>query len=127
MFATVWAKGGRWSDPPLSTPDRQVAILAMAGILKQLKRPTKKVAVKPSDISEQRQGPKYPTIGCNTCLLVVTSCPGGVEDPESPCAGDHEGNRWLQYDSRELPLSKARWDSLCYVEKTHWGYRCWPR
>uniref|UniRef100_A0A4W6FG58 Uncharacterized protein n=1 Tax=Lates calcarifer TaxID=8187 RepID=A0A4W6FG58_LATCA len=81
---------------------RKVAISAMAGILKQLKRPRQKVAVKPSDIS-------------------------GIEDPEGVCVGDREGNRWLQYDSNNLPLSQEQWDSQHYVEKTHWGYYSWPR
>ncbi|KAA8581409.1 hypothetical protein FQN60_002990 [Etheostoma spectabile] len=81
---------------------RKVAISAVAGILKQLKRPRKKVAVKPSDIS-------------------------GVEEPEGVCVGDREGNRWLQYDSNNLPLSEEQWDSQPYVEKTHWGYYSWPR
>ncbi|XP_037609870.1 proteasome activator complex subunit 4B-like [Sebastes umbrosus] len=81
---------------------RKVAISAVAGILKQLKRPRKKVTVKPSDIS-------------------------GIEDPEGLCVGDREGNRWLQYDSSNLPLSEEQWDSQPYVEKTHWGYYSWPR
>ncbi|XP_038138502.1 proteasome activator complex subunit 4B [Cyprinodon tularosa] len=81
---------------------RKVAISAMAGILKQLKRPRKKVAIKPSDIS-------------------------GIQDPEGICVGDGEGNRWLQYDSNNLPLSQEQWDCLQYVEKTHLGYYSWPR
>ncbi|XP_034049345.1 proteasome activator complex subunit 4B-like [Thalassophryne amazonica] len=81
---------------------RKVAISAMAGILKQMKRPRKKVAVRPSMIS-------------------------GLEDPEGVCVGDRESNRWLQYDSNNLPLSQEQWDSQHFVEKTHWGYYSWPR
>uniref|UniRef100_A0A3Q3GH33 Proteasome activator Blm10 mid region domain-containing protein n=1 Tax=Labrus bergylta TaxID=56723 RepID=A0A3Q3GH33_9LABR len=81
---------------------RKVAISALAGVLKQLKRPTKKEAVKPSDIS-------------------------GLEDPEGVCVGDREGNCWLQYDSNNLPLSQEQWDSQHFVEKTHLGYYTWPR
>ncbi|KAM9425985.1 proteasome activator complex subunit 4B [Pholidichthys leucotaenia] len=81
---------------------RKIAISAMAGILKQLKRPVKKVAVKLADIS-------------------------GIKDPEGLCVGDREGNRWLQYDSNNLPLSQEQWDSQLYVEKPHWGYYSWPR
>lgn len=106
-------------------PDHQVAILAMAAVLKQLKRPTKKVVIKPSDISETSSDGTIVSGGALGHLSL--SCPGGVEDPEGLCAGDREANRWLQYDSRDLPSSQARWDSLCYVEKTHWGYSCWPR
>ncbi|XP_061787911.1 proteasome activator complex subunit 4B-like [Nerophis lumbriciformis] len=81
---------------------RKVSIVAMAGILKQLKRPRKKVAVKPSDI-------------------------GGVADPEGWWAGDRQANRWLQYNSNNLPLSEEQWDSQLHVEKTHVGYYSWPR
>ncbi|XP_028286764.1 proteasome activator complex subunit 4B [Parambassis ranga] len=81
---------------------RKVAISAVAGILKQLKRPTNKVSMKPSVIS-------------------------GIEEPEGVCVGDREGNRWLQYDSNNLPLSEEQWESQQYVEKTHWGYYSWPR
>ncbi|CAK6956798.1 proteasome activator complex subunit 4B [Scomber scombrus] len=81
---------------------RKAAIAAVAAILKQLKRPAQKVSVKPSDIS-------------------------GIEDPQGVCLGDREGNRWLQYDSNNLPLTQEQWDSLHYVEKTHCGYYSWPR
>ncbi|XP_077359602.1 proteasome activator complex subunit 4B-like [Festucalex cinctus] len=81
---------------------RKVAISAMAGILKQLKRPRKKIAVKPSDIS-------------------------GVADPEGVWwAGDRQANSWLQYRRAELPLSEEAWDSQMHVEKTHVGYYSWP-
>lgn len=99
----------------------------MAGILKQLKRPTKKVALKPSDISE----PDAQRGGAAVCAgppgHLSSCCAGGVEDPGGPCSGDRESNRWLQYHSQDLPLSQERWDALRYVEKTHWGYSCWPR
>ncbi|XP_061666558.1 proteasome activator complex subunit 4B isoform X2 [Syngnathoides biaculeatus] len=81
---------------------RKVAISAMAGILKQLKRPRKKIAVKPSDVS-------------------------GAPDPEDVWAGDRQANRWLQYRGAELPLSEEAWDSQLHVEKTHVGYYSWPR
>uniref|UniRef100_A0A3Q0QU92 Uncharacterized protein n=1 Tax=Amphilophus citrinellus TaxID=61819 RepID=A0A3Q0QU92_AMPCI len=81
---------------------RKAAVSAMAGVLKQLKRPSKKVALKPSDIS-------------------------GIEETDGLCVGDREGNRWLQYDSNNLPLTQEQWNSQCYVEKTHWGYYSWPR
>uniref|UniRef100_A0A8C7ZN05 Proteasome activator complex subunit 4 n=1 Tax=Oryzias sinensis TaxID=183150 RepID=A0A8C7ZN05_9TELE len=51
----------------------------------------------------------------------------GIQDPEGVCVGDREANRWLQYDSNNLPLSQEQWDSLQFVEKTHWGYYSWPR
>ncbi|XP_037134484.1 proteasome activator complex subunit 4B-like isoform X1 [Syngnathus acus] len=80
---------------------RKVAILAMAGVLKQLKRPRKKVAVKPSDVC-------------------------GAVDPEGTWAGDRKANGWLQYRSADLPLSEEAWDSQLHVEKAHVGYYSWP-
>lgn len=63
--------------------------------------------------------------GVRTCSRVYRL--GGVEEPEGLCAGDREGNRWLQYDSGSLPLTEEQWESQQYVEKTHWGYYTWPR
>uniref|UniRef100_A0A8C9XJ56 Proteasome activator subunit 4 n=1 Tax=Sander lucioperca TaxID=283035 RepID=A0A8C9XJ56_SANLU len=74
---------------------RKVAISAVAGIMKQIKRPHKKVPVSPSD---------------------------GVV-----AAGDRLDNQWLQYNSSSLPRTQQDWDSCVFVEKTHWGYYCWPR
>ncbi|KAJ8248283.1 hypothetical protein GJAV_G00240340 [Gymnothorax javanicus] len=81
---------------------RKVAISSVAGILKQLKRPHKKIPISPSDIT-------------------------GVSEPEAPIAGDRPDNRWLQYDSSCLPRSQQAWDSCRFVDKTHWGYYSWPR
>lgn len=81
---------------------RKVAISAVAGILKQLKRPRKKVSIAASDIS-------------------------GVTEPEGLVVGDRPGNDWLQYHSNRLPQTKQDWDHLHFVEKTHWGYYCWPK
>uniref|UniRef100_A0A8C9XFL1 Proteasome activator subunit 4 n=1 Tax=Sander lucioperca TaxID=283035 RepID=A0A8C9XFL1_SANLU len=72
---------------------RKVAISAVAGIMKQIKRPHKKV----------------PELS-------------GVV-----AAGDRLDNQWLQYNSSSLPRTQQDWDSCVFVEKTHWGYYCWPR
>uniref|UniRef100_A0A4W6E6W0 Proteasome activator subunit 4 n=1 Tax=Lates calcarifer TaxID=8187 RepID=A0A4W6E6W0_LATCA len=42
-------------------------------------------------------------------------------------AGDRQDNRWLQYNSSSLPRTQQDWDQCVFVEKTHWGYYCWPR
>uniref|UniRef100_A0A8B9T6E1 Proteasome activator subunit 4 n=1 Tax=Anas platyrhynchos TaxID=8839 RepID=A0A8B9T6E1_ANAPL len=81
---------------------RKVAISAVAGILKQLKRTHKKVPICPYEISGN---PK----------------PSGIQ------AGDRLDNQWLHYDSRSLPKTKEAWESCCFVEKTHWGYYTWPQ
>uniref|UniRef100_A0A672JF04 Proteasome activator subunit 4a n=1 Tax=Salarias fasciatus TaxID=181472 RepID=A0A672JF04_SALFA len=71
---------------------RKVAISAVAGIMKQIKRQHKKVPVSPSELS-----------------------------------GDRPDNQWLQYNSSNLPRTQQDWDHCVFVEKTHWGYYCWPR
>uniref|UniRef100_W5L008 Proteasome activator subunit 4b n=1 Tax=Astyanax mexicanus TaxID=7994 RepID=W5L008_ASTMX len=76
---------------------RKVAISAVAGILKQLKRPRKKMAIIPGD------------------------------EVEGLVAGDRPGNNWLQYHADTLPRTDQDWDNYRFVEKTHWGYYCWPK
>uniref|UniRef100_A0A669EYC8 Proteasome activator subunit 4a n=1 Tax=Oreochromis niloticus TaxID=8128 RepID=A0A669EYC8_ORENI len=76
---------------------RKVAISAVAGIMKQIKRPHKKVPV--SDLKEL----------------------------SGTVAGDRKDNQWLQYNSSTLPRTQKDWDQCVFVEKTHWGYYCWPR
>ncbi|KAI1887190.1 hypothetical protein AGOR_G00203600 [Albula goreensis] len=81
---------------------RKVAILAVAGILKQLKRPHKKVPVDPAEIL-------------------------GGREAEGEAAQDRPDNWWLLYDSSSLPKTQQEWDSFHFVEKTHVGYYSWPR
>ncbi|KAL2305655.1 LOW QUALITY PROTEIN: hypothetical protein Nmel_003540 [Mimus melanotis] len=81
---------------------RKVAISAVAGILKQLKRTHKKVPICPYEIS-------------------------GSPKPSSIQAGDRADNQWLHYNSQSLPKTKEAWESCCFVEKTHWGYYTWPQ
>ncbi|XP_036438981.1 proteasome activator complex subunit 4A isoform X1 [Colossoma macropomum] len=90
---------------------RKVAISALAGILKQLKRPRKKVSVSPYDISELKTS--------------LESWSGKHAD--SMVSGDRPDNQWLQYNSSRLPRSQQDWDKCCFIEKTHWGYSTWPR
>uniref|UniRef100_A0A8C5A3D9 Proteasome activator subunit 4 n=1 Tax=Gadus morhua TaxID=8049 RepID=A0A8C5A3D9_GADMO len=81
---------------------RKVAISAVAGIMKQLKRPHKKVPVNPLEL-----------------------CGGKL--PSGLAAGDRPDNQWLQYHSDSLPQTQQDWESCVFVEKTHWGYYSWPR
>lgn len=90
---------------------RNVAISAVGGILKQLKKPNKKVAVNPYDISE----------------LKSSLCSSDGKTLGCVLAGDRSDNRWLQYDSSRLPRSQQDWNECCFIEKTHWGYSTWPR
>uniref|UniRef100_A0A3B4TTH7 Proteasome activator subunit 4 n=1 Tax=Seriola dumerili TaxID=41447 RepID=A0A3B4TTH7_SERDU len=81
---------------------RKVAISAVAGIMKQIKRPHKKVPVSPSELCKHHKD-----------FDIV--------------AGDRPDNHWLQYNSSSLPRTQQDWDHCVFVEKTHWGYYCWPR
>ncbi|XP_030051703.1 proteasome activator complex subunit 4 isoform X1 [Microcaecilia unicolor] len=81
---------------------RKMAISAVAGILKQLKRTHVEVSICPYEIS-------------------------GFEKTSVIQAGDRPDNQWLHYDSANLPKTKEKWQSCCFVEKTHWGYYTWPK
>uniref|UniRef100_A0A3Q3VQG8 Proteasome activator subunit 4 n=1 Tax=Mola mola TaxID=94237 RepID=A0A3Q3VQG8_MOLML len=76
---------------------RKVAISAVAGIMKQIKRPHTKIPV------------------------------SGMKELSDIVAGDRQDNRWLQYNTSSLPRSQQDWDGCVFVEKTHWGYYSWPR
>ncbi|XP_036816791.1 proteasome activator complex subunit 4B isoform X1 [Oncorhynchus mykiss] len=81
---------------------RKVAISAVAGIMKQLKRPHRKVPVSPN-----------------------TLC--GMKELAGLIAGDRPDNQWLQYNSSSLPRTQQDWEGCTFVEKTHWGYYSWPQ
>uniref|UniRef100_A0A8C2H092 Proteasome activator subunit 4b n=1 Tax=Cyprinus carpio TaxID=7962 RepID=A0A8C2H092_CYPCA len=55
------------------------------------------------------------------CINLYQGCPEGL------VAGDRPGNDWLQYHGDSLPNTQQDWDNFCFVEKTHWGYYCWPK
>uniref|UniRef100_A0A8C7K2D1 Proteasome activator subunit 4 n=1 Tax=Oncorhynchus kisutch TaxID=8019 RepID=A0A8C7K2D1_ONCKI len=76
---------------------RKVAISAVAGIMKQLKRPHRKVPV------------------------------SGMKEMAGLIAGDRPDNQWLQYNSSSLPRTQQDWEGCTFVEKTHWGYYSWPQ
>ncbi|XP_061602006.1 proteasome activator complex subunit 4A isoform X1 [Cololabis saira] len=81
---------------------RKVAISAVAGIMKQIKRPHKKLPVSPSELC-------------------------GEMEQSVMIAGDRPDNQWLQYNSSNLPRTQQEWDQCVFIEKTHWGYYRWPR
>ena len=83
----------------------QLSLTALSTILKQQKRPRKKV---PVDIA-----------------AVSGTTPHFPSDPLVP--GDRADNLWHQYDPASLPTSKEKWDGCTFVPKTHLGYYCWPR
>lgn len=99
--------------------------------MKQIKRPHKKVPINPSELCKHHKNLfarklLLCVLVCNrqvknTCLFLV----GKVK--EQSAAGDRPDNQWLQYDSSCLPRTQQDWDQCVFVEKTHWGYYCWPR
>ncbi|GCB62155.1 hypothetical protein scyTo_0011429, partial [Scyliorhinus torazame] len=80
---------------------RKMAISAVAGIMKQLKRSHKKIEIDPYTICGSR--------------------------PKTIQPGDRPDNKWLHYDSSNLPRTKDDWEACLFVEKTHWGYYTWPQ
>uniref|UniRef100_A0A8C3XZU5 Proteasome activator subunit 4 n=1 Tax=Catharus ustulatus TaxID=91951 RepID=A0A8C3XZU5_CATUS len=75
---------------------RKVAISAVAGILKQLKRTHKKVPICPYEIS-------------------------GSPKPSSIQAGDRADNQWLHYNSQSLPKTKEAWESCLTLAQGELG------
>ncbi|KAK7466612.1 hypothetical protein BaRGS_00037269 [Batillaria attramentaria] len=84
---------------------RKLSLAAVSAILQGQKRRKKKVVVDIAAVS-------------GTTPLLPT-------DPLIP--GDRPDNKWHQYDSSNLPTSKAEWDACTFVPKTHLGYYCWPK
>ena len=73
----------------------------MSAIQKQQKRPHKKVMIDAYKVA-------------------------GTEPPALK-PGDRQDNVWVKYDTEKIPYTQEKWESLVVVEKTHWGYYCWPK
>ena len=49
-------------------------------------------------------------------------------NPDLKCVpGKREDNVWHQYKSESLPRTKEAWEKCTFLEKTHWGFYCWPQ
>ena len=84
----------------------QLCVGTLSAIMKVLKRRHKLVEIDPYKLS----GTTRP------------------HDPGSVMAGDRPDNIYFHYNSGDKPYaSQQAWDSCVLVEKTHWGYYCWPR
>ena len=84
----------------------QIALHSMSAIQKQQERTHKKIKVDPFKVS------------------------GGTDLTGSGSTlkpGDREDNAWFKYNTERIPDTQEKWESLVVVEKTHWGYYCWPR
>jgi len=51
----------------------------------------------------------------------------GLIDNSKLVAGDRPDNRWLQYNPEQFATSEEEWNRITFIEKTHWGYYCWPK
>ena len=36
-------------------------------------------------------------------------------------------NYRLCYDPKRVPTTKEEWEGFSFIDKTHWGYYCWPK
>ena len=41
--------------------------------------------------------------------------------------GSREDNLWLDYSMAAVPSSAEDWQKTTFVDKTHWGFYCWPK
>ena len=40
--------------------------------------------------------------------------------------GSREDNVWIDYSDSSIPKSGEDWKKMNFVDKTHWGFYCWP-
>ncbi|XP_050407359.1 proteasome activator complex subunit 4A [Patella vulgata] len=76
----------------------------VSALLKQQKRKHKMIPVDPYKRSN------------------TTAPPDNKFDP-----GDRADNSWHQYDASHPVDSEEKWNNAAFVEKTHWGFNCWPK
>lgn len=84
----------------------QISISAVGAVLKQQKREHVKEPFDP-----------YAHSGCERPAP-------GVPVP----IGVRPDNTFMQYSSTDNVFeSQDKWDSSVFLDKTHWGYACWPK
>ena len=83
----------------------QIGIYFVSAILKQQKRKHKVEKFNPYTVSG-------------------TKSTSSINDPQP---GDRPDNMWHHYHKEDVYQSLETWDSTTFVEKTHWGYYCWPK
>lgn len=81
---------------------RKLSTASVSAILKQQKRKHKKVTVDPYKSAPPPPAGKF--------------LPGSRPD-----------NEWIMYHSDQVPDSQEKWEAMEFVDKTHWGYYCWPK
>ncbi|XP_062510278.1 proteasome activator complex subunit 4-like [Corticium candelabrum] len=85
---------------------RKIAIAAVMGILKQQKRCHITITINPHQLAE-----------------IDYKDQNGV----AIMPGDRPDNMWHRYDVEKLPQTVEKWNSTVFIDKTFWGYYCWPR
>ena len=102
MGLTIW----NWDSLIMSVLWFQLCVGTLSAIMKVLKRRHKLVEIDPYKLSGMTR----------------------PHDPGSVTAGDRPDNIYFHYNSGDKPYaSQQAWDSCVLIEKTHWGYYCWPR
>uniref|UniRef100_H2Z3X1 Proteasome activator complex subunit 4 C-terminal domain-containing protein n=1 Tax=Ciona savignyi TaxID=51511 RepID=H2Z3X1_CIOSA len=84
---------------------RDLAIACVASIMKQIKRDHK------------------------VRMLTWEELTGESKDQDtfSKVPGYRLDNECVQYDSENLPDTKEKFQKANFIDKTHWGYYCWPK
>lgn len=98
---------------------RKLNIRTCLYVLKQQKRPLKKLQIKIKR--------------CNTKPEATGSSDGRPENgellvydqPTQP--GNRLDNKWIQYDRQKRPLTVAEWNETRYLHKQYYGYWAWPQ
>lgn len=86
----------------ISFSNLQLSTASVSAILKQQKRKHKKVTVDPYKSASPPPAGKF--------------LPGSRPD-----------NEWIMYHSDRVPDCQEKWEAMEFVDKTHWGYYCWPK
>ncbi|GAB1609586.1 proteasome activator complex subunit 4-like [Argonauta hians] len=84
---------------------REICVLSLIGIFKLLKR-------------------KHKTTQVNLKELTGSSYSKASDGTFRPCC--RKDNLCLTYSTDKLPRTKEAWNKMVFVEKTHYGFYCWP-
>lgn len=92
---------------------RKVAITAVAAILKQQKRPHKKIKINPLAVNDDAS---YDESREN----VISTENRNIKP------GNRHDNEWMQIHYSSVPSTQEAWEKRIFVHKTHFGYYMWP-